>query len=186
MVKFEITGDKKLQSTLRTLGKQGPIVAMKGLKVTSLEILNNAKERLVQGGQRVTSKLFNSGKVVKSKTEMAYEVVFGGVEGELMYAYYVEFGRRAGKMPPIDYITEWVVKKGLADTYNIKTRKVTKRGKEFDYRAMSIAFLIARSIAKKGTKAHPFLYPAFEEKKENLLKNISNEVNKLIKELSIK
>lgn len=184
MVKFEITGDKELQVKIRELGKRGVQAALRGLKITALEVLNNAKERLQQGGQRVTSKLFNSGKVVQSDTKSEFEVVFGDMGQEVSYAYYVEFGRRAGKMPPIDYITEWVVKKGLADTYNIKTRKRTNRDKVFDYRAMSIAFLIARSIAKKGTKARPFLFPAFEEKERNVIKNIETEISKEINKLT--
>lgn len=47
-------------------------------------------------------------------------------------------GRRAGKQPPLKPILDWVIAKGLA--------KVEEKAK-----ASSIAFLIARKIAEKGT-----------------------------------
>lgn len=183
MVKFEISGSKELQAKFRKLERSGQTAALRGLKITALEVLNDAKERLSNGGQRVTAKLFNSGKVVASEEQNGYDVVFGDLGKEVSYAYFVEFGRRAGKMPPVDYIREWVKKKGIADTYNIKTKKQANRGNDFDDRAMSVAFMIARSIAKKGTKARPFLFPALEAKKGNVIKNIEAELNKEIADL---
>lgn len=180
-IQVTITGDKDLQNRLKEYGKRGVAAAMKGVKVTAVEILLDAKQRLQSGGHRVTGMLFNSGKVlIDSEDDKFLDVVFsgGGVEST-DYAEYVEFGRRAGRMPPLGAITEWVVKQGLADSYNAKSRKRAKRDAEFNYRAMSIAFLIAKKIAKQGTKAHPFLYPAFEAKQNSLTANIEKELQKL-------
>lgn len=176
-----ITGDKELQKKLREYGPKGTEAAMHGVKVTAMEILLNAKQRLQSGSHRVTGMLFNSGKVlIDSEDDKFLDVVFsGGGTESTDYAEYVEFGRRAGRMPPLEAITEWVVKRGLADSYNTKSRKRAERDTEFNYRAMSIAFLIARKIAKHGTKAHPFLYPAFEAKQNKLISNIKKELKKL-------
>lgn len=57
------------------------------------------------------------------------------------YAGVIEGGRRAGaRMPPVSVIARWVTQKGIA------------RGKE----ARSIAFVIARKIAKQGWPAPPY------------------------------
>lgn len=185
-ISFTIAGDKELQARLKEFGRDGTTAAMRGVRVTALEILNNAKERLVQNGSRVTSKLFNSGKVVADDENANFvDVIFsGGGDGYSDYAEFVEFGRRAGRMPPVEAITEWVRKKGIADTYSIKTQRQSKRDASFDNRAQNIAFAIARKIARQGTPAKPFLFPAFEAKKGNIITNIEKELDKLINKMS--
>ena len=97
------------------------------------------------------------------------------------YAAYVEFGTgpMAEKSVPAEYkeyamkfkgssggtfkemieaLMLWVKRKGLASGKNEK----------------SVAYLIARSILRKGLRAQPFLIPAFEQEKKNLIKNIKN------------
>jgi len=68
------------------------------------------------------------------RTPMAVE---GEVRSVSTYAAPVEFGRLPGKMPPVDAIEYWV------------RRKLGITG---DREARSVAFAIARSIGKKGTK----------------------------------
>lgn len=77
-------------------------------------------------------------------------------EFESNYARYVEFGRRAGKFPPIDPIRDWVRKVGMASGENVN----------------SIAFLVARKIAQKGTRKQPFLRPAFERERMRFKRNV--------------
>lgn len=179
---FQVVGGKELSKKLDELGRRGVQAAMAGIKTTCLEILADAKDRLTSGGHRATSELFNSGRVYKAKDEKdAYEVVF-----EAEYAPFVEFGRRPGKRPPIDAIKQWVDKKHLSDTYSIKDHSQSRRGKDYKKRRDSMAWAIANSIAKKGTQAHPFLFPAFEARKGNVGKNIGREIAKLIKQLETK
>lgn len=183
---FQVIGGKELQKVLNELGTKGVEAALRGIQLTCLDILNDAKSRLSNGGQRVSGKLFNSGKVSRAEEPDAYEVAFGSPDKEVEYATYVEFGRRPGKRPPIDAIKQWVDKKHLSDTYSIKNRQQSNRGKDYKRRRDSMAWAIANSIAKKGTQAHPFLFPAFEAKKENVGKNIGREIAKLIKKLETK
>ena len=66
---------------------------------------------------------------------------WGRVSTPILYGLPVEYGRKPGKMPPVDAIRYWVVRKGIAS------------GTEAD----SVAYLIARAIGRRGTKgAHMF------------------------------
>lgn len=58
----------------------------------------------------------------------------------------VELGRRPGKMPPVDKLTDWVQRKNLVP-----------RGARNRKKARAVAFLIARKIARKGIKGHHIL-----------------------------
>jgi hypothetical protein len=134
---------------------------------------DKAKQNLKSNDSVVTGVLRNSIKVNPLKRTMSVVV-----RADAEYAGFVEFGRKAGKMPPVDDITEWVVKKGILDTYSIKTGKRSRRGADFNYRAMSVAFLIAKKIQYRGTKAKPFFYQAFEGIERITLNAIRRNIKK--------
>ena len=79
-----------------------------------------------------------------------YREIFSGLRGELVntksYARWVHEGRKPGKMPPMSAISLWA------------------RRKRIDVPP----FVIARSIARKGTKANPFLKRAMEKEDSNI------------------
>jgi hypothetical protein len=54
------------------------------------------------------------------------------------YGYYAEKGRGPGKAPPIGAIAGWAARKGINP------------------------YVLARSIARKGTKPHPYMLPAYQ------------------------
>ena len=70
-------------------------------------------------------------------------------------------------------------KKGIADTYTNSGRR-RARGKDFEKSALSIAFAIQKSIKAKGTKARPFLFPAFRKYESKVINIINNAINKVI------
>ncbi|SFJ83214.1 HK97-gp10 family putative phage morphogenesis protein [Thermoflavimicrobium dichotomicum] len=74
------------------------------------------------------------------------------------YAPYVEYGTRP-HFPPPNALKGWAKRHG----------------------AEGAEFLIARSISKKGTKAQPFLTPAFEDNKQNIKKLIARELGRRLK-----
>ena len=78
-----------------------------------------------------------SGKKTFGEFERGLHVEYNGLTGVLKGYTYLG-GRRAGKQPPLKPILAWVIAKGLA--------RVEEKAK-----ASSIAFLIARKIAEKGT-----------------------------------
>ena len=72
------------------------------------------------------------------------------------YWQYVEDGRRAGKMPPIKNISEWIQNK----------RPVQQKIAQSPDRiaaTKSLAYVIARKIGQKGTKAQPFVTPSLKQ-----------------------
>lgn len=88
--------------------------------------------------------LYNaSGKKTTGEFERGLETEYNDLTGVLKGYTYLG-GRRAGKQPPIKPILDWVIAKGLA--------RIEEKAK-----ASSIAFLIARKIAEKGTDKHRHL-----------------------------
>jgi hypothetical protein len=73
------------------------------------------------------------------------------------YWFYVENGRAAGKMPPVQNIFEWIRnKKG------IQIESISKSPDRIAA-TKSLAFVIAKKIAREGTKARPFASPALKQ-----------------------
>lgn len=140
----------KLNMNFDAFARELQGVCKEAIKNLGQRIISDAQTRLRRNKSVATSLLINSGAVKEGKDN---EILAGF---PTIYAYYVEFGRRAGKWPPFRYIYEWV-----------RVRHMAADDKE----ARSIAFLIQRSIGTKGTKPHPFLRPAFE-KNRSLLKQI--------------
>ena len=72
------------------------------------------------------------------------------------YWQYVENGRKAGKMPPIQSIYQWIQEKG-------SMQSKIKNAKNKITATKSLAYVIARKIAKKGTPKQPFVNPALSK-----------------------
>lgn len=72
------------------------------------------------------------------------------------YWRWVEYGRKAGKFPPLDPIIKWTAQKGFsinetAKKFGRKSRKINR-----DAIRRQLAFLIARKISRKGTRPTHF------------------------------
>ncbi|PZR18852.1 MAG: hypothetical protein DI539_16060 [Flavobacterium psychrophilum] len=78
-----------------------------------------------------------SGKRTTGEFEKGLEIEYNGLTAVLKGYQYLS-GRRAGKMPPIKAIEDWIKAKGLKPVED----KIT---------TSSLAFLIARKIAQEGT-----------------------------------
>lgn len=72
----------------------------------------------------------------------------GKAATNILYGWPVERGRQPGKMPPVDAIELWVVRKGLA-----------KAGTP---EAKSAAYLIARAIGRRGTEGAAMFYKGMQ------------------------
>jgi len=72
------------------------------------------------------------------------------------YWQYVEDGRRAGKMPPIKNIYEWIQNKRPMQ------QKIAQSPDRIAA-TKSLAYVIARKIGQKGTKAQPFVTPSLKK-----------------------
>ena len=132
----------------------------KAMQRASLDIIADAKSNLRANGSVVTGNLRASGKVQKVD-EKTLDVGFFSSDVENKgYARYVEYGRKPGKMPPPDILEAWAYKK-----FRLSHKD-----------ARSAAWALARSIAKKGTKARPFFEPAVESGWRKMIDKIAKIV----------
>ena len=100
-------------------------------------VVNEVRFQIIDTDAVATKGLLNS---VAKQFEQRGSVRAWLIGSDLKYAPFLEYGRRPGKRPPMDAILRWIVFKGIS-TPNPRT----------------LAFLIARSIGKKGTKGkYPF------------------------------
>jgi len=155
-----------LDSVLKALQRSGEEVkreASKGLQKAGLRIIADATRNLRVNGSWVTGLLAQSGKVQKVDEDNIDVGFFDTQNKQSGYAYFVEYGRKAGRMPPPDEIAQWAYKKlGLHD------RKA----------AQQIGWALALKIAREGTTAHPFFVPAVEKNKKEIVQTIQDAINK--------
>lgn len=158
----------------------------RGLRKGALKIVNDAKGKLKSNGSVVTGMLRASGKVQAVEGDPdAVDAGFFSQDTKGGYAYFVEYGRRAGKMPPVEMLMEWLRKrtsksKALRSAVNILEGRRKRREAAYtkDDLLRSAAWGLARHIAKKGTRPHPFFGPAVEENKNAVNEYIAEEVEK--------
>lgn len=158
------------QELLRAFGKLDADIrreATKGLKKAGMSIVAAAQQNLRDGQNNTTGRLSNSGSVVEQKD--------GSVEAGFMqpigengnYAEYLETGTKPHKVSG-KWFNVWASKKfGLypAD------------GRE----AVSAGWAVAKSIAKKGTKAHPYFAPAVKAHTQDVIDCLQDAINKAIR-----
>ena len=132
----------------------------KAMQSASLDIIADAKGNLRANGSVVTGNLRASGKVQKVDDKTLDVGFFSSDVENKGYARYVEYGRKPGKMPPPDILEAWAYKK-----FRLSHKE-----------ARSMAWALARSIAKKGTKAHPFFEPAVESGWRKMIDKIAKIV----------
>ena len=132
----------------------------KAMQTASLDIIADAKGNLRANGSVVTGNLRASGKVQKVDDKTLDVGFFSSDARDKGYASYVEHGRKPGKMPPPDILEAWAYKK-----FRLSHKE-----------ARSAAWALARSIAKKGTKARPFFEPAVESGWRKMIDKIAKIV----------
>lgn len=140
----------------------------RGLRKGALKIVNDAKGKLKSNGSVVTGMLRASGKVQAVEGDPdAVDAGFFSQDTKGGYAYFVEYGTRAGGKRTIKFllplITQWMRKKGI-------------KGIGMDFK--SVAYFIARKIVRQGTRPHPFFGPAVEANKNAVNEFIAEEVEK--------
>ena len=132
----------------------------KAMQSASLDIIADAKSNLRVNGSVVTGNLRASGKVQKVDDKTLDVGFFSSDVENKGYARYVEYGRKPGKMPPPDILEAWAYKK-----FRLSHKE-----------ARSMAWALARSIAKKGTKARPYFEPAVESGWRKMIDKIAKIV----------
>lgn len=93
------------------------------------------------------------------------------------YWKYIEYGRRPGKMPPLEVIEKWI------DVKEIKPHSMTlKSGKTVIPTPPKLPFLIARSIGRRGIAPKPLFQKSFEAAKQQFMQVIKDAITQDIKE----
>lgn len=127
-------------------GPNGPVAAYLGRIGARVE--TQAKLNLSEGESMAVDEGRLRGSIThvvdRDGSELA---VFVGTN--VSYALPVHNGRRPGaRMPPVDVILEWARRKGMIDDSMTPSQQ---RG---------VAYVLARSIARKGIRPKPFLVDA--------------------------
>ena len=116
------------------------------------ELIAQMQNRLRINKTNATSSLSQSIEPQITGTQSGYRLTV------LMEDYwqYVEEGRKPGKMPPIKNIYEWIrYKRPIQDKIQQSPDKIAA--------TKSLAYVIARKIGQKGTKAQPFVTPSLKQ-----------------------
>lgn len=91
-------------------------------------------------------------------------VVFAGAD----YARMVEERTGPGGKPPVQSMLDW-----------IRVKRIVPDDPSMDQ--TDLAFVIARSIARKGTRAQPFMAPAFEDNKARAMDRINQAIGRALR-----
>ncbi len=80
----------------------------------------------------------------------------------------------------LERIYQWVKRKQIGVTYDIKTHRKTKVGKQTAETTMrATAYFIAIRILQNGIHPHPYLFPAFEQHRKQLQDDIEATIQSL-------
>lgn len=141
-------------------------------------LVDEYKDNLILNDKNASNNLYNS---------INYSIKKGNKEFNVLlelnhYWKYIENGRKAGKMPPISKIEEWIkVKPVLPRPNSNGTLPTTKQ----------LAYLIARKIGLEGIKPQPLLQQSLDDVmgvmiefiEEAIYKDLENEFDLLFKEI---
>lgn len=160
----DLEGMDQVMKALERAGDDVRDAAMTGLKAGADDILADAQRNLRVNGSWVTGNLAQSGRVIARDGSVDVGF-FDTTNANSGYAMYVEYGRRAGRFPPLDVIVQWARKKLRLD----------------DKAARTVGFLTARKIALEGSRPHPFFRPAIEKNRRSILNAVEDAIRQATK-----
>jgi HK97 gp10 family phage protein len=134
----KVTGEKDLQGMLQSIRRVLPEYAAKAVSAHAIAVQARAKQNISDIPAVDTGRLRSSIKIQGSG-------ISARVGSDVNYAPSIEFGTRP-HFPPLEPIRQWCRRHQLPE---------------------GIAYVIARKIARNGTPAKPFLFPAFEAERPN-------------------
>lgn len=160
-MEVRIEGIEKVNARLAALGPEVLRAADRGLRAAGMDIIADAKENLRTNHINATETLSNSGRVQPVADGSGYDV---GFMSDKAYAGAVEYGRRAGRMPPPDEMGQWAYQK-----LRIRDPKA----------ARAAGWALAVSIGKHGTRPHPFFKPAVDKNQSRILAAVRDAVQQV-------
>ena len=162
---IDVEGLDRVLKSLEKADKATVEAAMVGMEEVGMEIIEDAKDNLRENGSIITGLLRAAGRTIRKGIELTVGF-FDTTNRNSGYALYVEYGRRAGKMPPPDELAAWAYKKFHLQDWPV---------------ANSMGWALARRIAAQGTEPHPFFNPAVKKHERGFEKAIRNAFRKKLK-----
>ena len=124
----------------------------------AIAIRNEYQDNLIRNDRIASGDLLNNIEYEVTRGDFTYTIYVKMKD----YWYFVENGRKAGKMPPIDNILRWITVKPVLPRPNAEGKLPTPQ---------QLAFLIARKIGEEGTegtqdlrKATDTIWDTFEDR----------------------
>lgn len=186
---MKVQGLDRLQQVFRKLPAQVRSELNAELDITASEIRDAAKKEAPKDEARLTGS-------ISKKKEGTLKF---GITAQTAYAGYLEFGTKSktvvppglegvanslkgatgGGGNPLEAITKWVKRKGIAGIYSVKTKKLS-RSRASLANIKQVAFLIWRHIRKFGMKPQPYFFKQVEPAEQKLRQRIANVIKRII------
>jgi HK97 gp10 family phage protein len=186
---LKIQGLDRLQKVFFQLPASARKELKAELKLTAAEIRDNAKKEAPTDEARL-----KQGISYKETGPLGFEIV-----AQTSYAGYLEFGTKSkavipagleeearklqgpnpGQGNPLEALTKWVQRKGIAGTFSVKTRKQS-RSKASLANIKQVAFLIWRSIRKHGIKPQPYFFKQVQPAEQKLRQRVADFIKRII------
>lgn len=131
------------------------------VKASALNIEGGAKRRVLVDRGRTRNAISH----LIGEDGMSATIGMVGADGGTMsiVGKVIEYGRRPGSYPPPDAIKSWMKRKGIP---------------------LKAYWPIMRKLFLKGTAAHPFLFPAFEEEVPKFKQRLQRALERAAREVA--
>lgn len=153
MADVTIEGFDEVQALLTKLGAQAIETVKRQLAASGLELETEAKRNITDIPAVDTG---------KTRASIHYRSADGGLTAEVaasgVVPMVIEFGS-APHFPPIAPLEAWAHRHGMPP---------------------GTGFAIAQAIARRGTPAHPFMYPAFDTIAPKFVKDLTAALNRMM------
>lgn len=164
---FDIRSNEliSLSKKFEKISKRVNDAAYEGLNKAAMRIGAQAQENLKKNDNIATGQLFNSLRIDRASGSNAIDVLFNSD-----HAANIELGQKSGTRVEPKTLVEWLKKKNFIPG---------KGRKGYLSHLWAVATVISRNILAKGTKARPFLYPAFRNNEQEVIDILQREINKV-------
>lgn len=142
------------------------------LQEYAIEFRNTYQDSLIRNDRIASGNLLNTVEYIIEKGTGRYIVSLQLAK----YYYYVEYGRKAGKFPPVQSMLDYVRIKPILPRPMANGKLPTEQ---------QLAFLIGRKIAKEGTKGSGDLQQTAKDVNEKYLPLFYEAINKDIDAMTI-
>jgi hypothetical protein len=137
MLTAELRGVERLQAGLRRAPNTLQQASRQAMEASLLLVEADARRNVKQDTRRLAGSITH-------RVSGSGDNLTGRVGPSAAYGFWVEFGRRPGKRPPVAALQGWARRHGVN------------------------AYALARAIGRRGIKPAPFLVPAYQKNRRRI------------------